>query len=133
MINLKRSAVLGILVILLLVAIGAASYFYLQLAELRKNPQKIAQQEVQELVSKVSKLIVLPEGETPTIATVSDPEKLKEQPFFANAKKGDKVLIYTNAKKAILYDPVNNKIVEVAPVNIGGTAAPSPETAAPEE
>jgi len=133
MINLKRSAVLGILVILLLVAIGAASYFYLQLAELRKNPQKIAQQEVQELVSKVSKLIVLPEGETPTIATVSDPEKLKEQPFFANAKKGDKVLIYTNAKKAILYDPVNNKIVEVAPVNIGETAAPSPETAAPEE
>ena len=133
MINLKSSAVLGILVILLLVAIGAGSYFYLQFAELSKNPQKTAQQEVQELVSKVSKLIVLPEGETPTIATVSDPEKLKEQPFFANAKNGDKVLIYTNAKKAILYDPVNNKIVEVAPVNIGETAAPSPETAAPEE
>lgn len=126
MINLKRSAVLGILVILLLVAIGAASYFYLQFAELKKNPQRIAQQEVQELVSKVSKLIVLPEGETPTVATVTDPEKLKDQPFFAKTKKGDKILIYTNAKKAILYDPVNNKIVEVAPVNIGGTATPSP-------
>lgn len=128
MINLKRSAVFGILVILLLVAIGAASYFYLQFAELKKNPQKLAQQEVQELVSKVSKLIVLPEGETPTVATVTDPEKLKDQPFFTNAKNGDKVLIYTNAKKAILYDPVKNKIVEVAPVNIGETTAPSPET-----
>jgi septation ring formation regulator EzrA len=126
MINLKRSAVLGILVILLLVAIGAASYFYLQFAELKKNPQKIAQQEVQELVSKVSKLIVLPEGEIPTVATVTDPEKLKDQPFFAKTKKGDKILIYTNAKKAILYDPVANKIVEVAPLNIGGTTTPSP-------
>ncbi|MEK7084254.1 MAG: hypothetical protein AAB932_03410 [Patescibacteria group bacterium] len=29
-----------------------------------------------------------------------------------------KVLIYTNAKKVILYDPVNNKIVEVAPLSI---------------
>lgn len=103
----------------MLIFAGAAVYFFLQFKELQKNPQKLAQQEVQELVSKVSKLIVLPEGETPTVATVTDPEKLKDQPFFAKAKNGDKVLIYTKAKKAILYDPVANKIVEVAPVNIG--------------
>ena len=64
-------------------------------------------------------MIVLPEDEIPTVATVSDPEKLKEQPFFSDAKKGDKVLIYANAKKAILYDPMANKIVTVAPINIG--------------
>lgn len=48
-----------------------------------------------------------------------DPEKLRDQPFFANAQRGDKVLIYANAKKAILYNPPSNKIIEVAPVNIG--------------
>ena len=79
----------------------------------------ITRSEAEELIAKVSKLIVLPEGELPTIATVSDPEKVKSQPFFARAKKGDKVLIFANARRAILYDPVADKIVEVAPINLG--------------
>lgn len=116
----KFGPVISLVLFLLLVGSGAAAIsFYQQLSALKANPQAGAQKEVSELVARVSKLIVLPEGEAPTIATVQDPELLQEQPFFANAKKGDKVLIYTNAKKAILYDPVNNKIVEVAPVNIG--------------
>ncbi len=67
----------------------------------------------------VGRLIVLPEDEVPTIATVTDLEALQGQPFFANAKLGDKVLIFAKAGKAILYDPVEQKIVEVAPVNLG--------------
>lgn len=124
-----------VLAILILVLAGTTYYFYLQFKGLKQDPQKIAREETKALINKVSKLIVLPEGEEPTIATVSDPEKLKDQPFFAKAKKGDKVLIYTNARKAILYDPQNNRIVEVAPVNIGGTqsqAQPTP-TSTPEE
>lgn len=99
-----------------------------QLAELKQDPQKVAQQETQALLDRVGNLIVLPEGETPTIATVSDPEKLKNQPFFAKAKVGDKVLIYTNARKAILYDPVADRILEVAPINIGPAEVSNPVT-----
>ncbi|MDO8529925.1 MAG: hypothetical protein Q7S10_00725 [bacterium] len=113
----------AILSVALIVAVGAAGYLYWQNFQLQKNPQVLAQEETQELVAKVSNLMVLPEGETPTIATVSDPEKLKDQPFFTKAVKGDKVLIYTNAKKAILYSPATNKIVEVAPINIGNAPA----------
>jgi len=121
-----------ILILLVVVSGVLAAYFYNQLSALKANPQAIAQKEASELVSRVSKLIVLPEDEAPTIATVQDPELLKEQPFFAKAKKGDKVLIYTNARKAILYDPVNNKIVEVAPVNIGNPqSTPTEEVSAP--
>lgn len=61
----------------------------------------------------VSKIYLLPEGETPTIATVTDPDKLKSKIFFANAKSGDKVLIYTKADKVILYRPSENKIINV--------------------
>ena len=113
-------------------AMGDAAMFQLraqrlekQLAEFKKNPQIAAQEETQELLNKVGMLIVLPQGEQPIVATVSDPEKLQSQAFFSSAKKGDKVLIYTNAKKAILYDPVADKILEVAPVNIGASSAPN--------
>ncbi len=117
--------------IVAIIAILFAGYFYMRLIKLQKSPQAVAQQEVREIVAKVSRLIVLPVGEDPTIATVSDPAALKDQPFFANAKKGDKVLIYTNAKKAILYSVTLDKIVEVAPLNIGETQKVTPPAPAP--
>lgn len=117
----KVATTLGVLS--LLVAVGAAAYFYRELSDIKKNPNKVAEDETKALIDKVGKLIVLPVNEQPTVATVTDLSKLKDQPFFAQAKEGYKVLIFTNAKKAILYNPVENQIVEVAPVNIGDTAA----------
>lgn len=105
---------------------GTAVYFYNQYLELEQDPNKVSQEEITKLIAQVGKLIVLPEGETPTLATVADPLKLKGQAFFANAKKGDKVLIYTNAKKAILYNPGLNKIIEVVSINIGALTTPTP-------
>lgn len=108
-----------IIFILAIISIIAAIYFFFKFTELKNNPASSIDKQTKDLVARVSKLIVLPKDETPTIATVNDPMELKDQPFFANAKKGDKVLIYTNAKKAILYDPVENKVVDIAPINIG--------------
>lgn len=127
----KTKKIVTVITILIILGLSGASYYLYsqftktknELEKIKQDPQSIARQETKDLIARVAKLIVLPEGEEPTVATVSDPEKLKDQPFFAKAKKGDNVLIYTNAKKAILYDPVNNKIVEVAPLNIGNTAA----------
>jgi|SRR3989344_6274044 len=114
-----RSYLVSFLFVVVIVASGAAYYFYNQASGLKNDPNKTAREETEKLVAQVGKLIVLPEGEVPTIATVSDPEKLKDQPFFTRAKTGHKVLIYTNARKALLYDPENHKIIEVAPINIG--------------
>lgn len=118
--NRWQKIFIAILVIVILIVLGAVVYFYNQNRELKKNPQKTAAKETEQIIDLVGKLIVLPEGEEPTVATVADLEKLKDQPFFAKAKVGDRLLIYTNASKAILYDPVQNKIVEVAPLNIKG-------------
>lgn len=108
-----------LLLALVVLLAGATVYLYMQYSGLRADPTKEAQAEVDKLVAQVSKLIVLPEDEQPTVATVSDVDKLKDQPFFAKAQNGNKVLIYTGAKKAILFDPIANKIIEVAPINIG--------------
>lgn len=103
---------------LFVVIIAGAGYYYYHKYRTIVIPQERAAQEAQDVVMLVAQLMVLPEGETPTVATISNPEQLKDQPFFANAKKGDRVLIYTQASKAILYDPVAHKIVNVAPLNL---------------
>lgn len=112
--------------IIAVLAVVLAVYFYLQVRDLKKNPNVVAQQEVTSLVAKVGRLVVLPEGETPTVATVSDPEALKDQVFFKNAVKGDKVLIYAESKKAFLYSVSLDKIIDVAPLNIGNQKAVTP-------
>ncbi len=78
---------------------------------------------VKALIDEVADKMELPQNETPTIATVTDVTKLADQPFFRNAKNGDKVMIYGSTKEAILYRPSNHKIIAVAPIN--ATANPT--------
>lgn len=113
----RVKVIITTLVVLLVAAAGAAYYFYRQA---HIDPAAQAQSELEKTVAQVSRHVVLPQGETPTLATVEDPDKLKDQAFFANAKRGYKVLIYSQSQKAILYDPTLDRIVEIAPVNITG-------------
>ena len=115
----KKFALPASLLIVCIIAFSSSFYFWRQTVLLKSNPQEASEKEVKDIIRKVEEFLILPEGETPTLATVTDPEKLKDQPFFMKAQKGDKVLIFTNAKKAILYRPSEQKIVEVAPLNIG--------------
>ncbi len=91
-----------------------------------KNPEIATQEELKEIISRVERFMVLPQDETPTLATVSDPEKLREQPFFANAQIGDKVLIYSQSRKAILWRPSSGKIIELSSVTPSETTSVSP-------
>lgn len=112
------TVVIGIIVAAVL---GGVLYLFLQYQQSQafvNDPQKAQAQQSQTIVAEVSKLIVLPENEQPQVATVSDVNKLKSQSFFSQAKNGDIVLIYTQAQKAVLYDPIQKKIVEVGPINV---------------
>jgi len=119
----KKSLVILLGVVGFLVLATIPSYYfyskYQKVQQLLNNPSLTTQNETQTLIEKVGKLIELPTNETPTVATVSDKDKLKDQPFFAKAENGDKVLIFAQGGKAILYRPSINKIIEVAPVNLG--------------
>ena len=115
-----------ILAVLIVFALGATVYLYQNVTTLKADPNKAAADEATALVAKVGKLIMLPTGEVPTVATVTDPDKLKGQPFFAEAKAGDKVLVYASTKTVYLYSVSENKILSVAPLTIGqGTTVPT--------
>lgn len=114
----KQKKIQKLFIFFIIIPILFGIYFYYKLNLIRQNPQVVTQKENIQLLEKVSKLMLLPEGEEPTIATVSDTEALKDQAFFTKAQKGDKVLIYTKAKKAILYSVLLNKIINISTINI---------------
>jgi hypothetical protein len=122
----KKPIMLMCSTLLIFILLGTTGYFYYQYQKLTKNPvttQAVAQKEVQGLIKAIGRLMLLPKDETPTVATITDIDKLKDQLFFKNAKNGDKVLIYTNSKIAIIYDPKSNLIINVGPINFSQTQA----------
>jgi hypothetical protein len=122
-INLSRQWLIRGAVILVIIAVGALAYGYIHTKnELNKlsNPKTAGQSETQQLISKIGKLVNLPTGETPTLATVNDASKLKTQAFFADAQNGDKVLIYNHAGKAVLYRPSTNKVIAYSRISLNG-------------
>lgn len=128
----NNSLVVGALIMLaIIIAAVPGFYFYLKYQEAKKlSSTHLGPKEVDTIITRVAKLIELPKGENPTLATVSDINKLKGQTFFRNAENGDKVLIFKIAKKAILYRPSTDKIIEVGPINLGPPIT-SQETASP--
>lgn len=75
------------------------------------------QNNLNDVVSKVGKLILLPKDENPTLATVEDKTKLKDKFLAANAENGDRVLIYAKNHLVIIYRPSINKIAAVGAVS----------------
>lgn len=109
--NYLRVLKLGLFVVaiaVLLAFVGWGGYETFKSLEETKNPAP------QEIIARVGKLVTLPD-ETPTVATVTDLAPLAGQVFFKDAAVGDKVLMFSRSKKAILYRPSTDRIILTAP------------------
>lgn len=120
----KKSIFSGkvIIVVALIVAAAGVGFGVSQYNEAQKlktpaGVQKANDDEANALKAKVAVLMQLP-NEKPTIATVKDITKLKDQAFFKDAKNGDKVLIFTAARKAVIYRESTNKIINSGPIAV---------------
>ena len=115
-------SLIQIIVIVVIIALaGVAYYFYSQYNHTQailNNPTIATKEEIKTLTSKIGKMIELPNDEEPTIATVLDKSKLKDQPFFKKAENGDKVIIYVKSLKAILYRPSTSKVIDFSVVTM---------------
>ena len=141
-IKIGKKYLIGLAVFLVLAgaiaAVGTGGYFVKKYLDSKSGTAKLsdgtpAAEDTKQLVEKLSAIVVLPQGEEPTVATITDVEKLRaDQPFFQAAKNGDKLLIYASAKKAYLYDPVAGKLIDIAPLNVdqGQTAGAQTQSGA---
>lgn len=103
-------------------AVVSSGYFY---ARYRQVLTEASKSDTNIILETIGKSIELPEGEAPTIATVTDKTKLSGQSFFRKAENGDKVLLYPEARKAFLYRPSTKKVVDMTIINIDSKTAPS--------
>ncbi len=127
--------VMVILLVITIVAVAGFAWSFVNYRQAQKQiallstpegQQTMAQNEVNRLVEKVGKLILLPLNEKPVVAEVKDAEKLaKTEPFYEQAHDGDRLLIYPNAKRAVLYSEKNNVVVNVGPIVLNETSNPA--------
>lgn len=113
-----------LIVLAFLLMLGIITLLYQQVQKANQELNTLKQQQAEQkpadettsLLEELAQILVLPENETPTIATVTDTSKLGNQPFFAGAAVGDRVIIYSQSKKAILYRPSDQKVINIAPL-----------------
>ena len=114
-------------IIVLVAVVGALTYGYVttrnELMRVAGDNKDSGKSETEQLVQKIGAYLELP-NEEPTLATVNDASKLKTQNFFKNAENGDKVLIYQQAGRALIYRPSTQKVIEYARVNLGSNPTP---------
>lgn len=77
-------------------------------------------------MGEAGQIIDLPKGETPAVFDITDPQSLiSQQAFFTNAQKGDKLIVYPQSGKAIIYSPERKRVINAGPVTFNQPTATS--------
>lgn len=107
---------------LLLLSVGALIVTGLLFMKYRQAVNTNPTVQRNQLLSEVGSEVALP-NETPTVSTIVDKSKITNAALAAQAQNGDKLLIYANAKRLILYRPVSHKVIDILDIQ---TPAPAP-------
>lgn len=131
--NIKiKNLITIVAAVVFLCSIGYLGFYYYktqkELSAYKESSQAVAIKEMNELIKKVGKLTLLPQNETPTVATIADAFRLKGQKFFSQVEDGDKLIIYKNSQRIILYRPSLNKIIETSQISVNDLENTIPKT-----
>lgn len=116
---MKKKILIAIVVVALVIIAGGA-----YLWSMPKTKKDASSAQIEAVLSKLENHMILPTGEVPKIASIDDPiGAAKIQPFVSGAVKGDLLILYAKAAKAILYSPSRDLIVNVGPVTMNPNAS----------
>jgi hypothetical protein len=125
---MKKSTIIIIVIIILIIA-GGLYYWSSSKATIPAQPAAVGAAngsvatgaptaEIKAILAKLRSHLILPTGEDPQIGQIDDPiQAAKVQPFVTGAIKGDLLIVYTKAAKAIVYSPSRDLIVNVGPIS----------------
>jgi flagellar basal body-associated protein FliL len=138
---MKNKLNLFLTALVVLLALGLAVVGFLAFESNKKlknaeaNPAQVNQEKAQATVDRLKKVLFIEDdGKQPAVASVVDPEKLKEsnKEFYKNVEKDDTLIVYPY--RAIIFRESKNQIVNIAPIvsttNAEGTV-PKDATPAP--
>lgn len=100
----------------LLVLAVATSIFLFQRYRHAVDTNPSTQQ--QQLLASIGHDIILPSG-TPVVSTVIDKSKLTNPALADIVNNGDKILIYGQARRLIVYRPSVGKVVDMLNIEVG--------------
>lgn len=113
---------------IVVVSVGGLSIWRLKFSRSTVKAAPVTYNEVPRLLDRVGKLILLPSDETPLIGTVTDAQALaSDQPFFADARTGDVVVVYERHARALVYRPSRDILINAGPTYAGIVTAASPQ------
>lgn len=73
--------------------------------------------EDQSIIDYLSKIIDLPNGESPTVAEVKDADnlKLQDELLYKDVLNGDRIVIYSGT--VVIFRPLTGKVLQVVRIN----------------
>ncbi|HZM63503.1 MAG TPA: hypothetical protein VFB59_00030 [Candidatus Saccharimonadales bacterium] len=101
---------------------GGAWLFFKYRQAVDANPKTVEERTIQ----RINEMVEAP-SEKPSVVTVSDASKLTNKELANRAKNDDKLLIYTENKRIIIFRPLSDKIVDML------TIRDTSDTATPQE
>lgn len=108
--NKRSSRLLTIILssLLILAVAGGIIFFFKYNKALSDNPNV----ERDKLVAVVGRSVSIP-NEQPVVLTVLDKNKLSNQALAGSVENGDKILVFSNSKKLIVYRPSIKKVADI--------------------
>ncbi len=103
-----REILLGLLAIFV-----AGGIWYAVSVDMKVETPSEKKAKEERLIREVGSHVILPTSETPQLATVVDPAQYKNDPLLSQSLAGDKVLVFPTLKKAILYRPSLDRVVDM--------------------
>lgn len=127
----KMKLLLALIVVLLVLALAGIGFLLKKYNDTRQEVQKLStvqgqqelnQTQTNQLLGEMRAIIVLPSGEDPVVATITDINQLKDKDFYKDAENGDRVVVFPNAKKAYIYRPSTKTIINVGAFQVDTNA-----------
>lgn len=118
--RMSNRSIMVSLIIALVLALGAAGYFYVDSQKAHNNTiEAIAQrnqQESSQVVVKLESILLETTDQEPTVARVENAQTLKESnpEFYKNVQNGDYIVLYP--QRAVIYREEIDQIINIAPI-----------------